>query len=144
MAVILAPTVQADMGSTTTTAKVVDFSSVVVATCLNGANTPPVEPCLVKLQLSTDNITFRTVDNRIFGLAGGIEYRQVFEMSNYANMAKWSHFRLNFGGNSGAAVTVGAEDSAGGAGLLVAAAPEDEANEKSAVKHPRSHAGHKE
>jgi hypothetical protein len=126
MSTILASTSQADSATTTTSAFAFGVADRIVAQCTNGA--APTLPCAVTLQLTADGVNWKNIDTRVFGFAPSQTYYQQFELANYAgsqvfaaanalqvlsaaSAQGWTQFRLVFGGNAGAAVTIAATGS---------------------------------
>lgn len=93
-----------------------DFGVIIQAVATNGT-AAPTTPCNVLLQLTTDNVTWQTVDQRRFAMGAGAVSRQIFRLADYAgnagnygsgygNAQDWILYRLQFGGNFGQNVTV--------------------------------------
>lgn len=106
-------------GATTTTAKsaFLGGGDVVTAQCTNPA-TGLINPCMVILLLSADDVTYYRVDSEWFGLASSGVYFAKFNMADYADRPDqfgvglpWLWYKLQFTGNHGAAVTVAATNS---------------------------------
>lgn len=132
MATVVASQSLADSATLTSSAYQFDSASVILCTSTNGA-TPPAQGNQVVLQLSTDNINWTEVDRRWFPFGPSAVGYQVFELSNYggngaqpmggsAIFAAWQYFRLVFGGNVGAAVTIAASTATSSA-MAVAVVP---------------------
>jgi hypothetical protein len=111
MSTIVASTSQADAATTTSGAFAFDGNDVVVATSVNGA-TPPTEINRVSLLLSTDNTVYTAIDTRWFGTIGGQTMTHTFRLADYMTQGNWTSYKLRFTGNTGAAVTVSATNSA--------------------------------
>jgi hypothetical protein len=114
MSVILASASNADGATTTSSAYAYNVNDALTATCAISSTTPPSTGCDVVLQLSADNVTYVNVDRKHFGIAAGVTYSAKFELADYGNSqnwglnSAWAYLKLQFTGNTGAAVTVAA------------------------------------
>jgi hypothetical protein len=126
MATIISSQSQADGATTTSSGTAFTSGLVVECSCVNGV-AGLVTPCKVKLQLSIDGTNYVDIDSRWFGLQPSQTYWQTFRLADYtgaqqlkgsdqiqranaAGTVQWADFKIVFYNNTGAAVTVFAQD----------------------------------
>lgn len=112
MSVIVPSQSLADGATLTTGAFPYSATGNIVASCTNGIPSPN-QVCQVTLQLSLDGVTWTNARRRWFGSVPNLTYNVPLNLAEFISTGAWQYYRLVFGSQSGAAVTITASDSTG-------------------------------